>query len=122
MIFGPATSYPFGPLTIDADPYEGPCILHGWSWKNPDLAARADVELTDGPTGQLIVPVTLSPGQSTRDWLSGTGIYVNVGLHVRVLSGTVTGALWATSAADKGHTLPINVHELVDDLIENLHR
>lgn len=122
MIIAPAQVAPFGPTTVDVEPFIGPNILHGWSWVETTGLARAHVELTDGKNGALIVPITLSAGQSTRDWLDGRGIYVVSSLFIHVLSGSVRGSLWATPDPHAQGAQPLDVLELAAQVLERLHR
>ena len=120
MILGPAQVLPIATTTSDVDVYEGAAILHGWAWRETTDAARTEFELRDGSGGPLIVPVTLSAGQSTRDWLSGTGILVRTGLYLRVLSGSVSASLWFRPVNDANQHGPIDVRQLIDELVETL--
>lgn len=74
----------------------GPGLLMGWSFLESTGAAGATVEVWDGgdTTGQLVTAISLVAGESTRDWLAGDGILLQVGLFVNVISGSVRGALW----------------------------
>lgn len=98
--------------------YEGAAILHGWSWRETSDLNRAELELRDGSNGPLIVPVTLSPGQSTRDWLGDVGIYVRTGLYVAMLSGTAQWSLWMVPIEDASHVEPFDFADAFDNLIE----
>lgn len=94
MILGPARVFPVDATAIDVDTLQVPGILHGWGWQNTSSTDRADLELHDGPIGPLIVPISLSPGQSTRDWLGPLGIACVRGVTVKVTAGTIEGSLW----------------------------
>lgn len=94
MIIGPARVFPVEATAVDVNTLAVPGILHGWGWQNTSATDRADLELHDGPIGPLIVPISLSPGQSTRDWLGVLGIACVRGVTVKVTAGTVEGSLW----------------------------
>lgn len=120
MILGPAQTLPVDQTAVDVDALTVPGILHGWAWHNPSLVARADLTLTDGPNGALIVPISLSPGQSTRDWLSGTGIQIVAGITVHVVSGTVEGALWFRPLEVGELVVPFDVRDALDAIVDSL--
>jgi hypothetical protein len=71
-------------------------LLMGWALLETGGVAGATVEVWDGQdaTGQLLVPITLLAGQSTRDWLAGDGVLSQSGLFLNVVSGTVRGVVW----------------------------
>lgn len=73
-----------------------PCRLYGWSLVETTGAAIAACDLIDGgaAAGTEITPITLSAGQSTRDWLGRPGLLVQSGLFLNVTAGTVRGAVW----------------------------
>lgn len=95
-----ARSLPFGPTTQDVALSSSLLIVRGWAFKETTAAAPAVVELYDGSgaNGELIVPVDLLEAESTRDWLSGSGIGAYSGLFLHVVSGTVKGAIWYSPA------------------------
>lgn len=70
--------------------------LFGWSFVETTGAAIAQVRLIDGsgPTGAEIVNITLSSGQSTRDWLAKPGIRIRSGVYVDVVAGSIRGSIW----------------------------
>ena len=78
----------------------GPALLFGWSLRESTGAAPAQLDVYDGAdqTGQLVATITLTAGQSTRDWLGLPGLYCRRGLYVNAVSGSVTGVLWAATA------------------------
>lgn len=70
--------------------------LYGYSFRET-AGAAAVVDVFDGQdgNGQLVATLSLSPGQSVRDWFGPHGLRMRVGVCVRVTSGAVTGAAWA---------------------------
>ena len=58
--------------------------------------APASLVLVNGQdaTGTIVVPVTLTAGQSTRDYLAGGGVLFDSGVFLRVVSGSVSGSVW----------------------------
>jgi hypothetical protein len=71
-------------------------LLMGWALLETTGVASATAEIWDGQdaTGQLLVPISLTAGQSTRDWLAGDGVLSQSGLFLNVVSGTVRGVVW----------------------------
>lgn len=120
MMFGPAQVLPVAATSTSVDVFEGAAILHGWSWRETTDLTRAEVELRDGAGGPSIVTITLDAGESTRDWLSGAGIYVRTGLYVAVTSGTVKASLWALPLASTDLAEPVDVRAWLDELIDIL--
>lgn len=70
--------------------------LCGWSFLETTGSAAATVEVYDGQdaTGELLTVISLSSGQSTRDWVDRQGLEVRIGMFLRVTAGSVRGALW----------------------------
>lgn len=73
-----------------------PRHLAGWALYEPTGAAAAMCAIYDGSgnTGQRLAVVTLTAGQSVRDYVPHGGLYVCRGLAVVVTSGQVDGELW----------------------------
>lgn len=92
------------PATGSQQVLGGPSLLMGWSFLESTGAAAATVEVYDGygAGAQLVTAISLSAGQSTRDWLGPHGIYCSEGLFVNVVAGSVRGALWARVRAQAG--------------------
>lgn len=89
-----------GTLTGDLLVSAGETIVHGWSFVETTGGAGAEIQLWDGPvgTGTLVVDVTLTGGESTRDWLAGAGIGTSSDLTAHVVSGSVGGSVWIVPA------------------------
>jgi hypothetical protein len=95
-----AKALPIPTTTTDVVLAGGLLIVRGWAFKNLDPANPASVELYDGTgtNGALIVPIDLLASESTRDWLSGSGIGAMAGLYLHVVKGTVQGSIWYSAA------------------------
>jgi hypothetical protein len=96
MLLPAAKVLPILTTTTDVALAGGLWVVRGWAFKNTDGANPASVELYDGTgtNGALIVPVDLLAGESTRDWLSGSGIAAESGLYLHVAAGSVEGSVW----------------------------
>lgn len=72
------------------------CRLFGWSFQESTGTDPASILLVDGSdaAGTLIVPISLDPGQSTRDWLGYPGIRCRSGIFLAIGSGSVFGSIW----------------------------
>jgi hypothetical protein len=91
-----AKPIPFGPLTADLTVVASACALVGWAFVESTGGAVAALDIVDGAnttTGQSIVPVTLTAGESTRDFPPAGAVAEN-GLTVSVTAGEVRGAVW----------------------------
>lgn len=120
MIFGAARVFPVEATSVDVNTLEVPGVLHGWGWLNTSTTDRADLELHDGPIGPLIVPISLSPGQSTRDWLGLIGIGCVRGVTVKVTAGTVEGSLWFRPLPAARVHDDVDLRVIVDELVNAL--
>jgi len=120
MILGPAQTVPFATTTTDLDLFTGAAILHGWGWQEPTNTTAAKFELTDGPGGPVILPVTLAINQSVRDWLAGAGIYARTGLSINMISGSLSGAVWIRPVQGDDPQLDLDVHGTLETLLEHL--
>lgn len=71
-------------------------VLFGWSFKETTGSAPAAVSLDDGSSHntQGIVAITLLANESTRDIWGFPGIWVNSGIYVQILSGSITGKIY----------------------------
>lgn len=76
--------------------------LYGWSFLETTGAGPATVQLLDGAGigGTDVVDISLSAGQSTRDWLGAPGIRLQTGLFLRVVTGSVQGSIWYMGLSD----------------------
>lgn len=119
MILGPAQVLPVADTSASTTVWVGAGILHGWAFYNASAASRAVITLNDGIGGPTIVPVSLTAGQSTRDWLSGTGVQIVTGLYLTVVSGAVSVSLWFRPDDDGTVSAPLNLHDALDQLIDS---
>lgn len=118
MIFGPARVFPVEATAVDVDTLQVPGILHGWGWLNTSTTVRADLELHDGPIGPLIVPISLAPGESTRDWLGALGITCIRGVTVQVTAGAVEGTLWFRPLPQERIHDTLDLTHMLGELVE----
>lgn len=82
----------------DATPLVGACLLRGWSFLETTGTDTAEVDIYDGDVGAdlLVAAISLSAGESTRDYPPGAGIMIRTFAFVYVVSGSVRGSLWLT--------------------------
>ena len=92
----PVTALPFGPTTASVNVVGQEGILMGYALIETTGTAAAAVDFVDGAddTGTVLVPVSLSAGQSTRDTFSSWGVWIQRGLRVKVSSGSVRGVAY----------------------------
>ncbi len=111
--------FPVADTTVDVTPYIGAACLRGWSFQETTGGAGASLVIFDGPAaaGQIVAPITLLAGESTRDYPSGDGILLRTGATVVVVAGEIAGALWLTPllfaedvAFAFGQSAPFYVH------------
>lgn len=71
-------------------------VLAGYALRETTGAAAATVIIRNGTdaTGEELVPVTLTAGESARDWFGARGPSFDQGVFVDVLSGSVAGAIF----------------------------
>lgn len=87
-----------------------------WSWRETTGGAPATFQLFDGSNdeGSLIVTISLTAGQSTRDYLGPHCLPYSTGLWLEVISGTFEGVVYALSEKEWGEGLPAVVIGEVD--------
>ena len=70
--------------------------LLGWALRETSGSAAAALSLYTGgsASGQLLAPINLSAGESTRDWFGNSGVYLPGGLFANVESGSVLVVVW----------------------------
>lgn len=93
---------PFATTTVDLQLITRECRLYGWSFVETSGTDIAEIDLYDGSSnnGNLLVPITLSPGQSTRDWLGKPGLRVQGGVFADLVAGSVRGSIWVVGLSD----------------------
>lgn len=76
--------------------------LYGWAFQEMTGTDRAELELVNGQSnnGDTIVPITLSAGQSTRDWLGRPGLRITGGVRLNVISGEVSAVIYYLGLSD----------------------
>lgn len=74
----------------------GEARLYGYAIKESTGAAPAEVDLLNGADagGDLVVPITLTAGQSARDWFGPQGVVMEGGIFANVTAGAVKGAIF----------------------------
>lgn len=72
-----------------------PTSIVGFALRETSGVASATVVLRDGfdAGGDPILPITLAPGESVRDWFGPAGVNLSIGLYVTV-TGAVDGSIW----------------------------
>lgn len=80
----------------DHRPMTSAGALLGYALRETTGAANATVLLRDGATadGAVVIPITLGPNESTRDWFGPGGISFGNGLFVEVAAGEVEGSVF----------------------------
>ncbi len=69
--------------------------LMGFGIRETTGTDPAPVLLRDGgPDGDIVVPITLGPGEDTHVWYGPGGINLTQGLYVDVIAGAVDGAVY----------------------------
>lgn len=85
------------PLTNNGRVTTGGGLLAGYAFRETSGTAGAVIRILDGSepaNGNLLVPISLSAGESTRDWYLPSAIgYIN-GIYVQVVSGAVEGVVF----------------------------
>lgn len=71
----------------------GGAILMGFALAESTGAAAATVNITDG--GNLVVPIALAAGATTREWFGPQGIECRSDITITVVAGSVAGAVFA---------------------------
>lgn len=75
--------------------------LVGWAVWCSDPAANGQLNIRDGidATGDLIAPITLQPGESTRDHFGPAGLAYTKGLFLEFSGGAISGAVFLQGAS-----------------------
>lgn len=97
-------SEPIPATTASVQVLGGAAFLHGWALMESTGSAGAVVRFRDGTgtDGVVIAPISLTGGESTRDFFPGAGVAVRSGLFLEVVSGEVEGAAWVLPATLEG--------------------
>lgn len=92
----PAQYLPIAATAADVQAYTGEAVLMGWTWTETTGSASAELSIIDGTANSApeVCDITLSSGQSTRDSITGNGLYIMTGLRIHRVSGTFKGTLW----------------------------
>ena len=98
-----AKPLPFDVSNADYRAGGGGVLLFGWAVVESSGAASATFDVIDGvdaATGTVLVPISLTMGQSTRDFLGAAPIHVQTGITIGNVVGAVRGALFVTPLAE----------------------
>lgn len=92
----PVTALAFGTTAASVNVLTRDAVLLGWALVETTGTAGTAFDLVDGAddNAPVLAPFTLAANESTRDTLSSWGLWVQRGLRVKVLSGSVRGTLW----------------------------
>lgn len=76
---------------------QGRWIVYGWSFRETTGAAAAIWELYDGydDTGELVASTGLAQATSDSQALMDVGVLMERGVYLNVVSGSITGSVWA---------------------------
>lgn len=71
-------------------------VVLGWGFREATGVGTAVFDLVDGPSASspLIMPFSLSAGQSTRDFLTDLVMPFDSQLFLSIVSGSITGAVY----------------------------
>lgn len=97
-ISGPVRPVSVPVTTTDATPFKTSACLYGWSFVETTGAAGAQVDLYDGAdeSGQYIGSVMLASGASDTQLPGQVPLQIRTGLYVKVVSGSVKGAVYVS--------------------------
>jgi len=99
----PAIAVNVPTTTVGVVVASGANLLLGWAFIETTGTAGASLTIFDGSNanGSIVAPISLTSGQSTRDWLGAPGLFAQRGLFVALNSGSIQGALYIISARDE---------------------
>lgn len=92
----PVTALPFAATAASLNITNQDGILLGYSIVEATGLASAAVDLVDGSddSAPTLSTVTLTAGQSTREVFSSWGLWIQRGLRLKVISGSVRGVAY----------------------------
>src|SRR5581483_5165556 len=92
----PVTAFAFGPTTVSVDVVPSNGILMGWSAVETTLVSATAFDIVDGAddTGSVLQPVILAAATSGQGHYTSWGLWIQRGVRVNVLSGSVRGVLY----------------------------
>jgi len=88
-----------------------------WSFRETTGTTAAVFDLYDGTSAalnQVLLTVSLGPGESTRDFVGHHLIPYETGLYLNVTSGTVLGALQTDELHSLGESMPVVIIGSID--------
>lgn len=97
IIRGPVKPVPIGTKTAGSSILSTAADLIGWSLKETTGAAAATVNIYNGTSnkGTLVAALAIPSGSTDRYSLDMFGVYCDSGIYLDVVSGSVTGSVWA---------------------------
>lgn len=103
FLLPPFDALPIAAGSASAELVNGLGLLVGWAVRETTGAAGASLVLRDGVTaaGNLLVPINLDAGESTRDWLPHLGIAVERGVFAAI-TGSVEGSVFVVTTRPRG--------------------
>lgn len=92
----PVIAVPFPTTTVSVPIVGRGCAWMGFAVVETGGVAAASFDILDGADdrGQLLCPVTLTPGQSRLETLSSWGLAANTGLWIKMISGSIRGDIF----------------------------
>ena len=96
LFSGPVRSIPIAATGANMPIVKRKAELVGWSFVETTGAASAAVDIIDGgdANGAPIATITLNASESVRDTIGSPGILAKSGVFLKVVSGSVRGAVW----------------------------
>lgn len=75
---------------------EGGVLLLGWSIIETSGVSPVTLNIVNGGdnNGEVIAPISLTAGQSTRDLVPNPGLLIDKALTVVIVAGAARGSLW----------------------------
>jgi hypothetical protein len=93
----PILPIPIPTTTADKGLVTRPCLLIGWSLRETTGAGTASVEFegSQSTAGPIVGEQVLASGGSGNQHIANEGVLCEGGLLLHVVSGSVTGVVWA---------------------------
>lgn len=92
----PPTAVPVTGVSASSVIYSRQCFLMGWCLSNSSTANAETIVLFDGldSTGVRAGNLDIAISSSSTVWLAGCGLYLQSGLYVASVGGTISGAFY----------------------------
>lgn len=97
----PSYAFPLTNVAASLSVVGRACVIRGMAFKEATGAATASFDLIDGNdvSGNAVLPVTLTAGQSFREQYGEAFLVFRTGVFLRVNSGVITGSVWLVDLA-----------------------